>query len=155
MPARKNLSDLFSLTQAAKYLGMSRQGVWEAIQKGSIKARKIGNTFVVHRNALDKYKSSPKPPGGRPRKSKNTPYHTPLYLAKGASSALPPQRDFHHATIIQSTATRPWKGVKIMGDIVQLKKRKSKKGEIVASSVSSCDVYQTSRTLVKPLSCAS
>ena len=66
--ARKSPSDLLSLSQAAKYLRMSRQGIWEAIQKGKIKAQKVGFAIAIPRKALDKYKSLPKPPGGRPKK---------------------------------------------------------------------------------------
>ena len=70
MSVKNTLPKELSLTQASSYLGLNRQTIWNAIQKGRIKARKVGHVFVIPRKALDKYKSSPKPVGGRPRKVK-------------------------------------------------------------------------------------
>ena len=69
MAVKKNLPSELSLTQAAKILGISRQSVWEAIKKGRIKARKVGNQFTIRRDAINKYDSAKLPPG-RPRKKK-------------------------------------------------------------------------------------
>ena len=71
MAARRNLSDVLGLPEAAKFLGVSRQAIWLAIKEGRLKARKIGNTFIVHRETLTEYQSSKRPPG-RPKKPPKT-----------------------------------------------------------------------------------
>ncbi|MCH8055612.1 MAG: helix-turn-helix domain-containing protein [Deltaproteobacteria bacterium] len=69
MPAKKNLAKEFTTSQAARLLRVSRQTIWSAIKKGRLKARRIGHMILINRSALDRYKSSPKPVGGRPKKT--------------------------------------------------------------------------------------
>ena len=68
MAPRTKISDLLTVTQAANYLGLGRQAIWMAIQRGRIKARTIGNVLIVSRKALDRYKSSRKSTGRPPKK---------------------------------------------------------------------------------------
>ncbi len=42
----------FSTSEAAKILGISRIGVFKRIQRGKIKARKIGRNYVISKKEL-------------------------------------------------------------------------------------------------------
>ena len=66
MPTKKNLSNLLTVTQAARLLGLTRQTIWEAVKKGRIKSQRVGHVSLIPRSSLQQYKSSRKP--GRPRK---------------------------------------------------------------------------------------
>ncbi len=68
MPRKtKDLPDTLTIPQAAKALGITRQTVWGAIQKGRIKALRFGHVSLVPRTALDEYVAT-KSKGGRPKK---------------------------------------------------------------------------------------
>ena len=61
----------YTITEAAKKLGVSRQAVHEAIKKGLLKARQGKVTSVVWlipENALNEYKASPRGQAQRRRK---------------------------------------------------------------------------------------
>lgn len=42
-----------SVTECAKLLGLSRTAILKAIHVGRIKARKVGNSYVIKRSDLD------------------------------------------------------------------------------------------------------
>ncbi len=47
-----------SSTEAAAILGISRVAVFKKIQKGEIKAQKIGRNFAIERKELEHYQKS-------------------------------------------------------------------------------------------------
>ena len=64
----RNLSNLLTMAQAARLLGVTRQTIWGAIKRGRIKvAAKVGHVPLVSRSSLTAYRRSPGKPG-RPRK---------------------------------------------------------------------------------------
>jgi excisionase family DNA binding protein len=68
MPRKKEeVPDMLTIPQAAKVLGITRQSVWQAIQKGRIKALRFGHVSLVPRSALEEYETT-KSKGGRPKK---------------------------------------------------------------------------------------
>lgn len=48
---------LYSLVETAKMLGKSRQWVWILVQIGRLKAKKVGNLWVVCEEDLNQFKS--------------------------------------------------------------------------------------------------
>ena len=71
MAAKKNqLSEMLTLTQAAKLLGLARQTIWDAVKRGRIKARKIGHVSLVSRSSVERYRTTRKRTGRPPKKSK-------------------------------------------------------------------------------------
>jgi len=44
--------EFLSTTEAAKLLGISRVAVFKRVKSGAIKARKVGRSFIIHRNDL-------------------------------------------------------------------------------------------------------
>lgn len=50
--------ELISVTEAAKYLGISRQAVLSAIEEGRMAAKKVGRQWVIRKVELEKYKVS-------------------------------------------------------------------------------------------------
>ncbi|MCH7915718.1 MAG: helix-turn-helix domain-containing protein [Deltaproteobacteria bacterium] len=68
MAARKTLSNLLTIPQAAKILGTTRQAVSLAITRKRIKVHKIDHIRLIPRASLERYKTSRKP--GRPKKKK-------------------------------------------------------------------------------------
>ena len=68
MPTKKKT---YTITEAAKRLGISRQAVHEAITKGLLKARQgkiITFGWLIPEDALTKYKASPRGKAQRRRK---------------------------------------------------------------------------------------
>ncbi len=65
--------DMFTVTQAAAYLGMTRQAVANAAKRGEFgtKREAIGTRdgwiYVFTRAELDAWKTRPRHPGGRPK----------------------------------------------------------------------------------------
>jgi excisionase family DNA binding protein len=60
--------ELLSVTQAAKELDMHPDSVRRAILQDRLKATKIGpRAWVIRRRDLERYRETPKQPGGRPR----------------------------------------------------------------------------------------
>lgn len=48
---------LYSLAEAAKYLGKSRQWLWFLIQMKKLTAEKVGNQYTITEDELKKYKA--------------------------------------------------------------------------------------------------
>ncbi len=62
----RNLSNLLTMAQAARLLGVTRQTIWGAIKRGRIKvAAKVGHVPLVSRSSLTAYRLSPGKPGPR------------------------------------------------------------------------------------------
>jgi excisionase family DNA binding protein len=63
--------DLLDAVQAADYLGVNRQRIYELARAGRI-GQRVGALWVFPRQQLDAYKAAraQRPKGGRPRKSK-------------------------------------------------------------------------------------
>jgi excisionase family DNA binding protein len=53
---RVPMEDIVSVTEAAKFLGVTRSAVIKAAQVGRIKGKKIGNTWTLLRRSVDGYK---------------------------------------------------------------------------------------------------
>jgi excisionase family DNA binding protein len=53
--------------QAAEYLGVERQRIYQLAKEGVI-GRKIAGYLVFTREELDRYRNQPKDKGGRPKK---------------------------------------------------------------------------------------
>jgi excisionase family DNA binding protein len=64
---KKDLPDTLTIPQAAEALGVSRQNIWHAIQRGRIQALRFGHVALIPRSALEEYVAT-KSKGGRPRK---------------------------------------------------------------------------------------
>lgn len=69
---RKSPSDLLTVPQAAKYLGISRQAVWEAIKKGRLETLRFGHVSLIPRASAAAYKKTRHPggPAAKERKPK-------------------------------------------------------------------------------------
>lgn len=50
----EDLPDAMSVTEAAKFLGVSKNGAYEAIRRGEIPGIKIGSRFIVPKAAFIK-----------------------------------------------------------------------------------------------------
>jgi len=64
------LSPLMSVSEAAKALGLTRQGMWNAINRGYVETVKSGPYTLVPRHAVERYAAQERKPG-RPAKKKN------------------------------------------------------------------------------------
>lgn len=63
--------DYLSATQAAKILSISPSRVAMLIRAGKLKAEKLGNTWMIHKDDLEEFAKVPRPQGwkkGRSRK---------------------------------------------------------------------------------------
>ncbi len=60
--------ELWSTTQAADYLGVTRQSVHELAQRGQV-GRRVGRAWVFTKAELDAWLAKPRVKGGRPPKS--------------------------------------------------------------------------------------
>lgn len=67
MPLKKGLPDMVTVPEAAEALGVSRQAVWNAIERGRIKILRFRHVALIPRSALEEYVAT-KSKGGRPRK---------------------------------------------------------------------------------------
>ncbi len=65
-----NTSDLLTITQAASKLKVSRQNIYQAIERGRLKASRVGSVLLLSLADLDRYSKSRKRTG-RPPKKKN------------------------------------------------------------------------------------
>ena len=63
----KSIEEYISVSEAAEILSISRQRVLQLIEAGRLKARKVGNTYIIARSALQAVEDR-KP--GRPAKTK-------------------------------------------------------------------------------------
>lgn len=53
-----DMIDLASITEAAEYLGVTRQAIFIAIKEGRLPAMRIGRQWVIRRIELEKYRVS-------------------------------------------------------------------------------------------------
>ena len=51
---------LLSVAEAAKYLGVGRQVVYQLIERGDIKAVKAGKSVVIEKKSLDEFRAGHK-----------------------------------------------------------------------------------------------
>lgn len=65
----KVTGDLLTITQAAARLKTTRQNIHAAVQRGRLKATRVGAVLLVQRTALDAYGKTRKRTG-RPKKKK-------------------------------------------------------------------------------------
>ena len=65
--------DLLDAVQAADYLGVNRQRIYELARAGRI-GQRVGTLWVFPRQQLDAYKAARvhRPKGGRPKKQSDT-----------------------------------------------------------------------------------
>lgn len=62
-------SELFSVTQTAKLLGITRQRVHDLIKNGQIVARKLGRYYYIEATQIERYKEQP---AGKPYQPRST-----------------------------------------------------------------------------------
>ena len=55
------LSDCWTITQAADYLGLSRQRVWQLIREGRLEASWIGSRWLVDDRELRRFAKVKRP----------------------------------------------------------------------------------------------
>ena len=61
--------EVLSVLQAARELEMHPPSVRRAIVEGRLRAETLGlRTMVIRRRELERYKATPRHPGGRPRR---------------------------------------------------------------------------------------
>ena len=60
-----NVSQYLTVTQAAELRGISRQAVLESIKRGTLKATKLGNQWLIHRKDIERFVPHP---GGKPKR---------------------------------------------------------------------------------------
>ena len=53
-------SALFTVPEAARYLGVGRRKVYELIEWGELKAVKLGRSVQIERESLDRFRESGK-----------------------------------------------------------------------------------------------
>jgi|GEM_PF-4696530 len=58
---------LMTSGEAATYLEVSRQQVHRLVQAGKLRAERAGEFLLFERGELEKYRSTPKSKGGRPK----------------------------------------------------------------------------------------
>ncbi len=54
------ISALFTVPEAARYLGVSRGTVYQLIEWGEVKAVKLGRAIQVEKDSLDRYRAEGK-----------------------------------------------------------------------------------------------
>jgi excisionase family DNA binding protein len=64
----KVTGDLLTITQAAARLKVTRQNIHAAIERGRLKATRVGSVLLVQRSALDAYAKSRQHTGRPPKK---------------------------------------------------------------------------------------
>lgn len=61
-------NDLFSVAEAAEYLGLSRRGIqWHVYNTKLLQGTKVGKTLVFTRQELDDFRSKKPKPGPKPQ----------------------------------------------------------------------------------------
>ncbi len=63
--------DLLTVTQAAEYLGVTRQSVHNMTKQGY--GRRVGSMWLFTREEVDRWKAAPRHAGGRPKPKAGTP----------------------------------------------------------------------------------
>lgn len=71
-----NEDELLTVTQAAEYLGMTRQAAHLLTKRGL--GRRVGSMWLFTRGELDTYRDAPRTHGGRPPGSKTNGLPTTL-----------------------------------------------------------------------------
>ena len=61
------LPDVMTMGQAASTLGVSRQAIWHAVNRGRLRALRFQHVVLIPKGALDEYQRT-KSKGGRPKK---------------------------------------------------------------------------------------
>jgi excisionase family DNA binding protein len=61
------LPDVMTMGQAASILGVSRQAIWHAVNRGRLRALRFQHVVLIPKGALDEYQRT-KSKGGRPKK---------------------------------------------------------------------------------------
>jgi excisionase family DNA binding protein len=59
--------DVMTMGQAASILGVSRQAIWHAVNRGRLRALRFQHVVLIPKGALDEYQRT-KSKGGRPKK---------------------------------------------------------------------------------------
>lgn len=77
-------SDLLTVTQAAEYLGVTRQAIHKLTKDPPGLGRCYGSFWMFTREELDRWRARPRTHGGRP--------HSPVRSARYTSGATPPDR---------------------------------------------------------------
>jgi len=65
--AKTALPDVMTMGQAASTLGVSRQAIWHAVNRGRLRALRFQHVVLIPKGALDEYQRT-KSKGGRPKK---------------------------------------------------------------------------------------
>ncbi len=60
--------DLLTVTQAAAALDMHRAAIHRAIYDERLPARRIGSMWLIRRADVERYRATPRHPGGRPKR---------------------------------------------------------------------------------------
>lgn len=68
MPLQIKTESFFTTAEAAAYLGFAEDTVRRYVYRGLINAQKLGNTLIVEKSELDRYKQEKRNPG-RQKKS--------------------------------------------------------------------------------------
>ena len=64
---KEELPDVMTMGQAAGALGVSRQAIWHAVNRGRLKALRFQHVVLIPKGALEEYQRT-KSKGGRPKK---------------------------------------------------------------------------------------
>ena len=64
---KMDLPDVMTMGQAASTLGVSRQAIWHAVNRGRLRALRFQHVVLIPKGALDEYQRT-KSKGGRPKK---------------------------------------------------------------------------------------
>lgn len=66
-PSLEELPPLMSVSEAGKALGLTRQGMWNAINRGYVETVKSGPYTLVPRHAVERYAVRDRKRGRRPK----------------------------------------------------------------------------------------
>lgn len=55
MQANSNQPEVFSPQEAARFLGVGKNAVYDAVNRGAIPSRRIGRRILISRMALEKW----------------------------------------------------------------------------------------------------
>ena len=66
-PRLEHLPPLMSVSEAGKALGLTRQGMWTAINRGYVETVKSGPYTLVPRHAVERYAGRDRKRGRRPK----------------------------------------------------------------------------------------
>lgn len=68
------MEDVVLIPEAARTLGMSRQTLWRHVDRGHLKAEKLGRDYVIRRDDLAAFQAERQKAPGRPRKQPTPPH---------------------------------------------------------------------------------